>query len=189
MLVHIDDLSPVSSDLRQVQALAQINQVQDIFLEARSTKPNAGLEEFRTNAGVVSNSVGNFINVRSCGFTNGGKGIDGGDTLGEHRVRCELRELRGPEADGEDSLLAKHRKFNHLSNGMHSTRHLRDPVRVDFLEALAGVESLRCLQGSNQDAIGGEKVSYGRPFRKEFGVGKDIKAAVGLRVGLENGAH
>lgn len=189
MLIHLDDLSPVSRDLGQVQALAQIDQVEDIFLEARSTKANTGLEKFRPDAGVVPNSVGNFVNVRPSGFANGGKGIDGGDALGQHCIRGELRKLRRPEADGEDLVLAKHRKFNQGKTGKHLTRYSRDPIGINFLEALAGVETLRCLQGPNQHTIGGKKVRDGRPLREKFGVGEDIKSAVGLRVGLENGAH
>jgi len=111
VFVHLNDLAPVGSNLRQVQALAQVDQVQDILLETRSTKTNTGLEEFRPNAGVIPNGVGDFVNVCPSGFANGGKSIDGGDTLGEHRVRGELGEFRGPEADSEDSLLAKDREI------------------------------------------------------------------------------
>lgn len=65
----------------------------------------------------------------------------------------------------------------------------RDPVGVDILEALACVETLGCLQGSDENAIRSKKVRDGCSLCEEFGVGEDVEAAVGLGVGLENGAH
>ena len=78
---------------------------------------------------------------------------------------------------------------NLISAALVSVEQDTYKVGVDFLEALAYVETLRCLQGSNQYAIGAEKIRNGRSLHEEFGVGEDVEVAVGLRVGLENGAH
>jgi hypothetical protein len=43
VLVHLHNLSPVGSDLRQMQTLTQIHQVQDVFLETRSAETDRGL--------------------------------------------------------------------------------------------------------------------------------------------------
>jgi hypothetical protein len=70
-----------------MQALAQVNEVKDIFLEARTTETNASLEEFRPDAGVVANGVRNFVDIGACRFTNGRQGIDRRNALGEHGIR------------------------------------------------------------------------------------------------------
>ena len=46
VLVHLHHLPPIGSDLGQMQALAQIHQVQDILLETRSTETDGGFQEF-----------------------------------------------------------------------------------------------------------------------------------------------
>lgn len=111
--------------------------------------------------------------------------------MGEHRVRGELREFRGPEADSEDSLLAKDWEIVRLiiMGRYYLNGYSRDPVGVDILEALACAETLRCLQGSNQNAIRAKKVRDGCSLCEEFRIGEDVEVAVGLGVGLENGAH
>jgi hypothetical protein len=71
VLVHFDDLSPVQSHLREMQTLAQVHQIQDILLEARSAKAYRRLQEFVSYARVKANGVCNFVNVRARSFANG----------------------------------------------------------------------------------------------------------------------
>ena len=59
-----------------MQALAQIHQVQDVLLETRSTETDGGLQEPRSDTRIVTNSMSNFVDVGSGGFTDGGEGID-----------------------------------------------------------------------------------------------------------------
>ena len=94
VLVHLDHLPPVRSHLGEMKALAEVHEVEDVLLEARSTEPNRRAKEFRTDAGVESNSVGDFIDVCTSGFADGREGVDGGDTLREHSVGSELGQLR-----------------------------------------------------------------------------------------------
>ena len=94
IFVHFHNLPPVCSDLRQVQTLAKVYKVEDVLLEARSTEPNRRAKEFRTDTGVESNSVGDFIDVCTSGFADGREGVDGGDTLREHSVGSELGQFR-----------------------------------------------------------------------------------------------
>ena len=54
---------------------------------------------------------------------------------------------------------------------------------------MARIDTLRCLQRPDKNAIWIKEVADGRSLSKEFGVGEDIKSAVGFRVGLEDGTH
>lgn len=75
-------LSPILCNFGEMQALTQINQVQDVLLETTSSKSNAGFEEFRSNSGVQSTSVTNFINISTSSFTDSTKCIDARNSLG-----------------------------------------------------------------------------------------------------------
>jgi hypothetical protein len=94
ILVHIHDLSPVRGNFWQMQALAKIYKVKNIFLEARTTKADGGTKEFVPNTRIVTDSVCNFIDVGTSGLADGRESVDGGDTLGEHCIGGQLGELR-----------------------------------------------------------------------------------------------
>lgn len=51
------------------------------------------------------------------------------------------------------------------------------------------VNTFRCLQRSDKNAIWCEEVGNSRPLGKEFRVREDVESAVGFRVGLEDGTH
>lgn len=93
VIVHLDHLAPVRSNLGKVQTLREINQVEDILLEAGSTKSDRGFEELGSDARVSTNSMGDFVNVCPGRFADCRKSIDGRDALGEHRVGGELGEF------------------------------------------------------------------------------------------------
>lgn len=82
-----------------METLAQVHEVEDILLEATSSETDTGFEEFRPDTRVEPNGVGDFVDVSAGGFADGGEGIDGRDTLGEHGVGGEFGELGGPETD------------------------------------------------------------------------------------------
>lgn len=90
VLVHLDDLAPVRGDLGQVEALGEVDEVEDVLLEARAAEADGGLEELGAHARVAADGVGDLVNVGAGGLADGGEGVDGGDALGEHRV-CGLR--------------------------------------------------------------------------------------------------
>lgn len=83
-----------------MQALAEVDEVEDVLLEARPAKPDARLEELGPDAGVVADGVSDLVNVGAGRLADSGERVDGGDALREHGVGGELGELGGPEADG-----------------------------------------------------------------------------------------
>lgn len=170
MVVHLDYLAPVRRDLGEMQALAQVDQVEDILLEARSTKADRRLQELGADTRITADGVRDLVNVRASRLTDGGKRVDGGNTLSEHRVRGELGKLRGPEADGEDALLG-------------------DPVSIHVAEGRARRLALLGLEGADEDTVGAEEIGDGGTLSQELRVGEDVETAAGLRVGLEDGAH
>jgi hypothetical protein len=54
-----------------MQAFAEVDQIQNILLEARSTETNRRLEDLVSNPGIVSDGMSNLVNVGSRGLTNG----------------------------------------------------------------------------------------------------------------------
>ena len=107
--------------------------------------------------------------------------------MSKHGVCSELGKLGRPQADGKNAFRAERMGKN--SSTRIGGRHSRHPISIDIAEALACADTLWSLKGSDQDAIRAEKVRDGRSLCKELWVGEDIKAAVGLRVGLEDSAH
>lgn len=105
VLVHLHNLPPVRCNLRQVQALAEVDKVQNILLEARTTEADRRPQELGSNSRVETNSMCDFVDVGASRLTNGRKRIDGGDTLCKHGVRRELGQLRRPKADIQNALL------------------------------------------------------------------------------------
>src|ERR1700683_2125039 len=71
ILVHLHDLSPVRGNFRQMQALAKIYKVKNIFLEARTTKANRGTKEFVPDTRIVTDSVCNLVDVGASGLADG----------------------------------------------------------------------------------------------------------------------
>ena len=83
---------------------AQVYQVEDILLETRPSETDTGAKELGAESRVVANGVGDFVDVGAGGLADGGEGVDGGNSLGEHGVGREFGELGGPETDGEDAI-------------------------------------------------------------------------------------
>merc|ERR1712050_783147 len=50
VLVHIDNLLPIVSDLWQTKLLTKVDQVQNVLLEARTTEANGGVQKLLANA-------------------------------------------------------------------------------------------------------------------------------------------
>lgn len=86
VLVHDDDLLPVFGDLGQVQLLREVDEVEDVLLEARTTETNRGLQELGTQAGIAAAGIGDLIDIGTGGLANGRQSVDGGDTLSKHGV-------------------------------------------------------------------------------------------------------
>jgi hypothetical protein len=100
----VDDLAPVFGDLGEAEGFAEIDEVEDVLLEAGSAEADGGFEEFRADAGVGADGAGDFIDIGAGGFAEGGDRVDGGDALGEEGVGDEFGEFGGPEVGGDDAL-------------------------------------------------------------------------------------
>ena len=114
VLVHVNDGLPVSSDLGQVKGLGKVNQVEDILLEARSSETDGSLEELGTDSRVLSDGVGDLVDVGSGSLTDGGESVDGGDSLKEEEVeeRGQLDEF------WEDALRELSRRYSRTRWGV-----------------------------------------------------------------------
>jgi hypothetical protein len=66
---------------------------------------------------------------------------------------------------------------------------VRDPVGVNLREASTCIQTLLRLQGTNENTVRGEQVIDGSAFRQELRVGKNIEAAIRLRVGFKDRTH
>lgn len=81
VFVHLDDLTPISCDLGQMQALAEIHKVENVFLEAAATKADGGTEELGSNTRVAPDRVSHLVDVGASRFTDSGERVDRGDPL------------------------------------------------------------------------------------------------------------
>ena len=54
-VVHDYDLVPVFSDLGQTEGTAEVDQVEDVLLEARAAKTDGSLEKLGANARIDAN--------------------------------------------------------------------------------------------------------------------------------------
>ena len=83
-------LVPVIGNLRQVQSLTEVHQIQHIFLEAAATKTNTGFQKLVPNSRVSSDSVSHFLYVSPRGFTDSRDCVDAGDSLGKECIGCKF---------------------------------------------------------------------------------------------------
>jgi hypothetical protein len=128
------------------------------------------LEELGSHSRVLSDGESDLVNVGSGSLTDGRKGVDGRDSLGQHGVGSELGELGRPKTNSQDPLLG-------------------DPVVVDVGKGLTSVKTRLVLKRSNEDSVGVEQVRDGGSLGEELGVGEDVESATRSRVGLEDGSH
>jgi hypothetical protein len=87
-------------------ALGKVDKIKNVFLEAASTEANGSLQEFGTNASVISDGVGHLVDIGTRGLADGRKGVNGGDALGKHGIGGELRKFRRPKSDSEEAVFA-----------------------------------------------------------------------------------
>ena len=71
VFVKSDDLAPICGHFRKVKTLRKVNEVEDVFLEARATKPDRGPQKFGPHARVTADSVRDFLDVSACRFAYG----------------------------------------------------------------------------------------------------------------------
>ena len=65
-------LVPVVGHLLQAHSLADVDQVEDVLLEAGAAKADRGVEELGADAGVGADGLGNLLHIGACGGGGGG---------------------------------------------------------------------------------------------------------------------
>lgn len=156
VLVHLDDLAPVLSDLGKTHSLGKIDQVEHILLEAAATETDTGHQELVTDTGIDTDSAGDLIDVGASLLTDSGDGVDGGNSLGKHRVGDKLGQLRGPDVGGQDAVAG-------------------NPSSVDVDESLGGLLAVGSRGGTDQDSVGVQQIGDGGTGSQELGVGEDFE--------------
>mmetsp|Transcript_11433 Transcript_11433/g.21942 ORF Transcript_11433/g.21942 Transcript_11433/m.21942 type:complete len:368 (-) Transcript_11433:36-1139(-) len=156
VVVDLDNLVPVLSDLLEAEALAEVHEVQDILLEARSAETDRSVEEPLANPLVLADGVANFLDISAGGFAKLGDGVDGGDTLGKESVSNKLGELRGPEVGGDDPVL-------------------RHPVGVDIDKLLDCLLAKLGGHTANEHAIRHVEVFHCGTLGEELRVGEHLE--------------
>ena len=69
-----------------MEGLGQVDEVEDVLLEARSSESDLSLEELGANSRVLADSVRDLVNVGSSGLADGGERVDRRDSLEEEGV-------------------------------------------------------------------------------------------------------
>ncbi|KAG5461485.1 MAG: hypothetical protein BJ554DRAFT_6314 [Olpidium bornovanus] len=192
VLVQQDDLVPVVGDLAQVELLGEVHEVEDVLLEARASEPDRGLEEAAPDAGVQAAGVGHLVDVRARRLADGRQGVDARDALGEEGPAWPSNgERRQQEESGREGVSGRPHQFRQLRRPqVHRDYALGgDPARIDVAEQLLRLQALGGLKAADQDAVREHQVPHRRAFGEELGVGQDVEADAGVRVGFEDRAH
>jgi hypothetical protein len=156
VLVHLNNLSPVLGNLGETHGLGKVDKVKNILLEATATETDTSHQELVTNTRVNTNGAGNLVNISTSLLANGGDGVDGRDTLSQHRVGNELGKLRRPNVGGQNALA-------------------RDPGVVDLDESLGSSLAGGGRSGTDKDTVRVEKIVDGGTGSQELGVGENLE--------------
>ena len=161
MVVEVDHLAPVVGRGLQPVALAEIDQVEDVLLEARAAEPHARLEEFGADARVHADRARDLGDVGLGRLADLADGVDRADPLRQKGVGGELGELAGPDVRGQDAL----------------ARHPGGVERDQFRD---GGASGRRVVAADQHPVGAAEIGDGRALGQELGIGEhlEMRAAV-----------
>mmetsp|Transcript_6070 Transcript_6070/g.11072 ORF Transcript_6070/g.11072 Transcript_6070/m.11072 type:complete len:310 (-) Transcript_6070:1243-2172(-) len=156
VVVHDDNLVPVLGALIQTVRLTEVDQVKDIFLEARSAESDRGVEEALPDASVHSHGARDLGNVGAGRFAQRRDGIDRRHALGEEGVGHQLRQLRRPQVGSENLFL-------------------RHPIRVHRNQRRRRLNALGTLHPSNEHAIRLHQIGNRRTLRQKLGIAQHLK--------------
>ena len=149
--------------------MAEVGEIQNVLLETGATVAYGGLQELRTNTGVLADGTGHLVDIGSGCFAEGRDGIDRGDTLGKESVGNEFGEFRGPKI-GRQNFLTCH------------------PSGIDGDEFFHGSLPLGGLLTTDQDAIRILKILDSRPLCQELRIGKNLEGPA-LGIGTQDREH
>lgn len=156
VLVHLDNLAPVLSDLGKTHGLGKVDEVENILLEAAATETDTSHQELVTNTGVNTDSLGDLIDISTGLLADGGDGVDGRNTLGQHRVGNELGKLGRPDVGGQDTLA-------------------RDPSVVNLDESLGSPLTGGSGGRTDKNTVRVEEIVDGGTGSQELGVGENLE--------------
>lgn len=77
VLIHQHDLVPIVGNLGEAERLANVHEVENILLEARSSVSHRCLEELGSDTRIRANGTGDFIDISIGGLAESGDGVDG----------------------------------------------------------------------------------------------------------------
>ena len=168
VVVHEDDLIPVRGALVEAVGFAEVDEVQNVLLEARAAESDGGLEEAATDPVVLADGAADLRHIGAGGLAQCRDGVDGRHALGEEGVGHELGQLGRPQVGGQDVLRV-------------------DPVGVDAGELLGGGDALGILLAADEDAVGLHEVVDGGTLGEELRIGQYLELEA-LLVDLEDAA-
>ncbi len=160
-------LVPVVGHLGQLQVLAEVDQIEDVLLEAAAAEADARLQKAPPDATVRADGVRHLVHVGPGRLANGRDGVDGADALREEGIRRQLRQLRAPGVGGDDRLRA-------------------DPISVDLHQLGEGDLRVGGGAAANQNAVRRVEVGDGRPLGQKLRVAENLKVHPGGLVGGED---
>mmetsp|Transcript_222 Transcript_222/g.312 ORF Transcript_222/g.312 Transcript_222/m.312 type:complete len:339 (-) Transcript_222:385-1401(-) len=166
VVVHEDDLVPVSGTLIQSISFAQVYKIKNILLEARPSKTDGGIQEFTSDTSILSDRTANFADISSGGFTEGRNGIDRRNTLSKESVGDQLGKLRRPQVCCDDLFL-------------------RNPVGVNTDESGGSLETFWRLLSSNENTVWSHQILHGGSLCEELWVTQNLELC-SLVVALQN---
>mmetsp|Transcript_8530 Transcript_8530/g.35580 ORF Transcript_8530/g.35580 Transcript_8530/m.35580 type:complete len:319 (+) Transcript_8530:29-985(+) len=155
-LVDLHNALPVARNLVQLVALADVDQREDVLLEAGATEANRRAQVAAANAVVHAQHSADVAHVSASLLAESRDGVDGADALGEEGVARQLGELARPEVGGHD-LFARH------------------PVGVDLGHLGDGSVASSRLLSSDEDAVRHLEVVDSRSLCEELGVANDLE--------------
>ena len=88
IFVHVDDLLPVSSNFWQIEALTDINQIENVLLKAGTTKTNWSLKILWSDTRICTNSSSDLWNICPGSFADGRQRVNAGYPLSEKCIGC-----------------------------------------------------------------------------------------------------
>ena len=102
--VQGNHLLPVAGHILKAVITAQVNQIEDVLLEAAAAKSRAGREKLGADAAVCTDSIGHLAHVGTGGLTEGGDAVYLADPLGQKSIGRELAELAAPKIGAQNFL-------------------------------------------------------------------------------------
>mmetsp|Transcript_114686 Transcript_114686/g.364506 ORF Transcript_114686/g.364506 Transcript_114686/m.364506 type:complete len:601 (-) Transcript_114686:1196-2998(-) len=157
VLVHVNNLLPILGDSGQALRLTDVDQIQNVLLEARAAEADGRTQELGPNARVGSNGSGYLGNICSRLLAQERYRVDAAHSLCQHSVGDQFGQLRAPQVCRQDSLSG-------------------DPIRVDINQDARSGDAIVGCRSTDQDTIRHIQILHGCTLCEELRVRKDPKS-------------